>query len=89
MTSDDAAFFNQAMYQAAAQLENSANPSGRRVILWLTDNLPNLPTRFMLGKHDRRLGGALPHTEDEAIRRLHEARAVVTPLFKGQAVLSG
>ncbi len=81
ITSDDAAFFNEAMYQAAAQLENSANPSGRRVILWLTDNLPNLPTTFMLGKHDRGLGGALPHTEEEAIRKLHGVRAVVMPLL--------
>jgi VWFA-related protein len=81
MTSDDAAFFNEAIYQAATQLENSANPSGRRVILWLTDNFPNLPTNFMLGKHDRGLGGALPHTEKEAIRKLHQVRAVVTPLL--------
>jgi VWFA-related protein len=95
MTSDDAAFFNEAMYQSAAQLENSANPSGRRVILWLTDNLPNLPTSFMLGKHDRSLGGALPHTEEEAIHKLHEVRAVVTSLllkdrlyFRGDQILS-
>lgn len=95
MTSDDAAFFNEAMYQTAAQLENSANPSGRRVILWLTDNLPNLPTNFMLEKHDRSLGGALPHTEEEGIRKLHEVRAVVTPLllkdrlyFRGDQILS-
>ncbi|HEV2448358.1 MAG TPA: VWA domain-containing protein, partial [Candidatus Sulfopaludibacter sp.] len=37
MKSDDAAFFNEAVYQAATQLESSANPSSRRVILWLTD----------------------------------------------------
>jgi VWFA-related protein len=81
MKSDDAAFFNEAVYQAATQLENSANPSSRRVILWLTDNLPNLPTNFLLRNHDEGLGGALPHREEEAIRKLHESGTVVTPLL--------
>ncbi len=81
MKSDDAAFFNQAIYDAAAQLENSANNSSRRVILWLTDNLPNAPAAFMLQKHDKGLGGAMPRSEDEAIRKLHESGTVVMPLL--------
>jgi VWFA-related protein len=81
MKSDDAAFFNEAMYQAAAQFENSGNPSGRRVVLWLTDNLPNLPTNYMLQERDKDLGGALPHTEEQAIHKLHDSRTVVMPLL--------
>lgn len=81
MKSDDAAFFNEAVYQAAAQLENSANPTSRRVILWLTDNLPNWPTNFMLRSHNKGLGGAWPHAEEEAIRKLHESGTVVMPLL--------
>ena len=81
MKSRDAAFFNEAVYQAAAHLDNSANPSSRRVILWLTDNLPNVPTGFNLRMHDRGLGGAPPHTEEEAIRKLHESGTVVMPLL--------
>ncbi len=81
MKSDDAAFFNEAVYQAAAQLEKSANPSSRRVILWLTDDLPNVPASFNLRGHDEGLGGEPPHTEEEAIRKLHESGAVVMPLL--------
>lgn len=81
MRSEDAAFFNEAVYQAAAQLADSANPSSRRVILWLTDNLPNEPTRFNLQNHDEGLGGALPHTQEEAIRGLHASGTVVMPLL--------
>lgn len=81
MKSDDAAFFNEAVYQAAAQLERSANPQGRRVILWLTDNLPNVPISSNLRGHDKGLGGAPPHTEEVAIRKLHESGTVVTPLL--------
>jgi VWFA-related protein len=81
MKSDDAAFFNQAVYDAALRLESSANPSSRRVILWLTDNLPNAPSNFMLQKHDKGLAGAMPRTEEEAIRKLHESGTVVMPLL--------
>jgi VWFA-related protein len=81
MKSDDAAFFNEAIYQAASQLENSANPSSRRVILWLTDNLPNVPTGFNMRHNDKGLGGAAPHTGKEAIRKLHESGTVVMPLL--------
>jgi len=81
MKSSDAAFFNEAVYQAAAQLENSANPSSRRVILWLTDNLANVPTSFNLRNNADGLGGATPHTEEEAIRKLHESGTVVMPLL--------
>ena len=81
MKSDDAAFFNEAVYQAAAQLDNSSNPSSRRVIIWLTDNLPNVPTGFNTRHNAKGLGGAAPHTEEEAIRKLHESGTVVMPLL--------
>ena len=86
--SDDAAFFNEAMYQSAAQLEKPANPASRRVILWLTDNLPNFPTNYMVRSHDRGLAGTMPHTEEEAIRKLHESGTVVMPLLLKDRVLS-
>jgi hypothetical protein len=88
MKSTDAAFFNEAIYQAAAQLERSAKPSSRPVIVWLTDNLPNYPTEWHLGRADRGLGGALPRTEEEAIRRLHESGTVVMPLLLKDRLLS-
>jgi VWFA-related protein len=81
MKSGDAAFFNEAVYQAATQVENSANASSRRVVLWLTDNLPNVPVSFNLPKDPDTLGGRPPHTEEEAIRKLHESGTVVMPLL--------
>jgi VWFA-related protein len=81
MKSNDAAFFNEAVYQAAAQLEYSTNPSSRRIVLWFTDNYPNLPTKEMLRKYAKGLDGEMPHTEEEAIRKLHESGTVVMPLL--------
>jgi VWFA-related protein len=81
MKSGDAAFFNEAIYRGAAQLGSAANPSSRRVILWLTDNLPNLPTRSNLSRNAKGLGGAWPHSEEEAMRKLHESGTVVMPLL--------
>jgi VWFA-related protein len=81
MKSGDAAFFNEAVYQAAARLESSANPSSRRVILWLTDNLANVPNPSNQRHFAGGLGGAAPHTEQEAIRKLHESGTVAMPLL--------
>lgn len=81
MKSDDAAFFNEAVYQAAARLEESANPSSRRVILWLTDNFPNVAAGFNVKYHADGLDGETPHTEEQAIRQLHESGSVVMPMI--------
>jgi VWFA-related protein len=88
MKSHDAAFFNEAVYQAAAQLETSANPSSRRIILWLTDNLPNFPTNRHLQNDDKGLGGTLPHTEEDAVRELHVSNTVIMPLLLKDRLLS-
>jgi VWFA-related protein len=81
MSSDEAAFFNQAVFLAASYLGQRANPSARRVLLWLTDNLPNYPTARMLAGHDKALQGALPHSEADAVRALHASQTVVMPLL--------
>jgi Ca-activated chloride channel family protein len=81
MKSHEAAFFNEAIYQATAVLRQSHNPSSRRVIVWLTDNHPNVPSRFNTRLYGRSLDGAPPHTEDEAIHLLHESGTVVTPML--------
>ncbi|HWF48387.1 MAG TPA: VWA domain-containing protein [Bryobacteraceae bacterium] len=71
MKSDEPAYFNEAVYQAAAELRHAATPANRRVIIWLTDNLPNVPYR----KQDA------AHTEVEAFRALHEEGVVVAPIL--------
>jgi VWFA-related protein len=79
--SDEAAFFNEAVFQAAGQLQHSKNPAARRVIIWLTDNMPDVPAEWL-----RKIGGqSVPkgqlHTEVEAIQALHESGSVVAPLL--------
>jgi von Willebrand factor type A domain len=68
MRSDQPAHFNEGVYQAAMQLQKAGSASNRRVIIWLTDNYPNVPFRRM----------SFPlHTEIEAFRALHDEGVVV------------
>ena len=69
MESSEKAFFNQAIYEASAQLDRAANPKSRRVIIWLTDNVPNVPSD-------------LQYTEQEAIREAFETGTVVSALVE-------
>ena len=82
---DEAAFFNEAVYQASMQLRQAANPSSRRVIIWLTDNLPNVPSEWMRAHLGKSVAQGNLHTEGEAFRALYETGAVVSPLLKRSA----
>jgi len=62
---------------AATLLQTAANPSSRRVIIWFTDNLSNAPSDGNIRDHGKSLGGARPHSEEEAVRALHESGTVV------------
>lgn len=53
------------------QLRHAGNASNRRVIIWLTDNLPNVPYK---PEHP-------VHSEAEAFRALHEEGVVVAPIL--------
>ena len=81
MDSREAAFFNEAIFQAAGQLENSKQQNGRRVIIWLTDDVPNIPSEEIKVRYGRSLYGPL-HTEKEALRELYRTGAVVCTLLK-------
>jgi VWFA-related protein len=72
MNSDEPAHFNEAVYQATVELRKAASPTNRRVIIWLTDNLPNVPFRKQFPAH----------TEIEAFRALHEDGVVVAPILQ-------
>jgi hypothetical protein len=73
MTSDQEAYFNEGVFQAAAQADKARNPSSRRVIIWLTDNVPNVPHEGV-------------RTEADAIRRLFETGTVVSCLLERSAM---
>jgi VWFA-related protein len=81
MKSGEAAFFNEAVFQATRQLDQSRTPDSRRVILWLTDNFPDAPSAFMRSHFGKSLKGIPPHSEAEALRALHESGTVVTALL--------
>ena len=53
------ALFNESVWLAANYIQADAKPKHRRVLLWLSDNLPNKPTRAA-------------HTEKQALDQLFE-----------------
>jgi len=80
MESEEAAFFNEGIFQAAEQL-NKSNPSSRRVIIWLTDNVPNLPSEAEIPlRYRRSLKGAC--TSQENHEQLLRTGTVVCSLVK-------
>jgi VWFA-related protein len=83
MESGEAAFFNEGIFQAAEQLTKGKNPSSRRVIIWLTDNVPNIPSEDSVPlRYRKSLNGAMPHTQAEAMHHLLQTSTVVCSLVK-------
>jgi VWFA-related protein len=83
MESAEAAFFNEGIFQAAEQLTKGKNPSSRRVIIWLTDDVPNIPSEDSVPlRYRTSLKGAMPHSQAEAVRHLLQTSTVVCSLLK-------
>jgi len=80
MKLDEPAFFNEGVFHAAAQSRKATIPSSRRVIIWLIDNQPNIPSGSM-----RKMTG-IPagelHTEKAAFTELFESDTMVTGLIE-------
>ncbi|HEX7287760.1 MAG TPA: VWA domain-containing protein [Candidatus Angelobacter sp.] len=81
MESGEAAFFNEGIFQATAQLMRSHNPASRRVIIWLTDDIPNFPSDEIRARYGRSLGKAKLHTEKEAMEQLWRSGTMVSTLL--------
>jgi VWFA-related protein len=82
MESDEAAFFNEGIFQAASLLDKRKNSSSRRVVIWLTDDIPNFPSEEIRARYGRSLGKAKLHTEAEATEELLRAGATVSTLLE-------
>lgn len=83
MESGEAAFFNEGIFQAAEQSTKSKNPSSRRVIIWLTDDVPNIPSEDSVPlRYRTSLKGAMPHSKAEATQYLLQTNTVVCSLLK-------
>lgn len=80
MESREAAFFNEAIFKAAEHL--SERPNARRVIIWLTDDVPNIPSDEVRDRYARSLGNYAPHTEKEAFEELFRTGTLVCTLLK-------
>lgn len=86
MKSGEAAFFNEALFQAATQAGRSGR-NYRRVIIWLTDNVPNIPSEEVRREYGRSMPQGSLHNETEALTRLFKTGAVVFTLLQ-QSIVS-
>jgi VWFA-related protein len=83
MESDQAAFFNEGIFQAAEQLVKGKNPSSRRVIIWLTDDVPNLPSEREIPPWYRKsISMDKLHSQQDALKHLLQTSTVVCSLVK-------
>lgn len=82
MESGEAAFFNEGIYQATEQLLRSKNPGNRRVIVWLTDDIPNFPSEEIRARYGRSLGKTKLHSEKEAMEALLRSGTMVSTLLQ-------
>jgi VWFA-related protein len=83
MESEEAAFFNEGIFQATEQLAKDKDPSRRRVIIWFTDDVPNVPSEDSVPlRYRTSLKGAMPHTQTDAMRDLLQTNTVVCSLLK-------
>ena len=44
MRSGDEALFNEAIFEVAEHVGKTTNPKSRPTIIWLTDNVPSIPS---------------------------------------------
>jgi VWFA-related protein len=69
MKSGEPAYFNEAVFLASEQLGKPKDPKRRRAIIWLTDNVPNIPS-------DKE------RSEKDALRKAFETGTVVFSLVE-------
>src|SRR5262245_42720062 len=82
MESREAAFFNEGIFQAAAQLAKSSDPASRRVIIWLTDDVPNIPSEEVRATVGRSVREGSLHTQKDALVQVLKTGTVVCTVLK-------
>lgn len=83
MESREAAFFNEGVFQAAQQSRRSTIPGSRRVIIWLTDNIPNIPSEEVKLRYARSLPPEIViHTLRDSMDELTRTGTVVCTLLE-------
>ena len=83
MESPEAAFFNEGIFQATRQSAKAEITGSRRVIIWLTDNIPNIPSDEIRWRYARSLPpDATVHTQRDTIAELFKTGAVICTLLQ-------
>lgn len=80
MERPDAAFFNEGIFQAAMHVGQTAR-GRRRVIVWLTDNVPNIPSEELIYRFRKTAPDGGLHSEREAMTALLRTGTVVCTLL--------
>lgn len=80
MESPEAAFFNEGLFQAATQSAR-ADTGRRRIVIWLTDNIPNIPSEELRYKYRKSIPAAGLHSESETMAELLRTGTVVCTLL--------
>jgi VWFA-related protein len=75
MTSGEATFLNESVYQVARETLKSSASNNRRAIICLTDGTVNTPSESMRKRWGKSVPEGQIHTEEEARRALLEAGA--------------
>lgn len=86
MKSKEAAFFNEGVFQASAEAAKTKIPNSRRVIIWLTDNVPNFPSEEIRQRYGKSVAAGSLHTEKDAMRELFDTDTSVTALLERSAL---
>lgn len=86
MTTDEAAFFNEGVFQATTLSTKATIPSSRRVIIWLTDNVPNIPFEATRQKDGASVPAGELHTEKDAFDELLESETMVSAIVERSAM---
>jgi VWFA-related protein len=81
MKSKEAAFFNEGIFQAARETGNAPDAQSRRVIIWLTDNVPNIPSEEVREEYGKSVPKGALHSEKDALHELFETGATVCTIL--------
>lgn len=76
----DAAFFNEGVFQAAMRA-GQVSPGRRRVIVWLTDNVPNVPSEDLIYRFRETVPDGGLHSERETMSALFRTGTMVCTLL--------
>jgi VWFA-related protein len=82
MKSGEAAFFNEGVFRAAHETRSATQAHSRRVIIWLTDDVPNIPDEATRRQYGRSVPLGDLHTEQEALKEILLTGTTVCTILK-------